>query len=162
MQGKRRVILDDIGAGRQTEFALTHNLQASSVADPGFAIQCGSARGYAHKCGGNLPSIGRRFGHTFPITVRPEPMQVFDPRQIQVPSGWPTGASKACSSALPRRTTVHGRTPQGQTASHAAGAPSNRSLHAPGAPFPYNLDVAACCNRFVMSLSCLFVFLSKE
>ncbi len=56
VQEKRRVILADIGAWRQTELALIRNLQASSVADPGFAIRCGSARGYAHKCGGNLPA----------------------------------------------------------------------------------------------------------
>jgi hypothetical protein len=36
---------------------------------------------------------------------------------------------------------------------HAAATPSNRSFRAPAAPFPYNLDAAACCNRFVMSSS---------
>ena len=50
---------------------------------------------------------------------------------------------------------------EGQTASHAAAAPSNRSFHAPRTAFPYILDAVACCNRFVMSLSCLF-FHSKE
>jgi hypothetical protein len=62
---------------------------------------------------------------------------------------------------LLRRIKVHGRTSQGQTAWHAVGAPSNRSFHAPGTSFPYNLDAAACCNRFVMSSSHLHLS-SKE
>ncbi|WP_436293251.1 hypothetical protein, partial [Variovorax sp. LjRoot178] len=47
--------MDDIRAFRQTQFALLRNLQASPVAAPGFAIRCGSARAYAHKCRANLP-----------------------------------------------------------------------------------------------------------
>ena len=87
VRAKGQLILDDIRGFRQTEFALCRNSQASPAAAPRFAIRCGSARAYAHKCGANLPSIERRSGPLLPTTVRAEPMQVFDPRQIQVPSG---------------------------------------------------------------------------
>ena len=68
-------------------------------------------------------------------------------------SPMPACASKACRSTSPRRTEVHGRTRQGQTARHAAAPPPNRSFHAPDAVFPNTCGTAACCNHFVMSLS---------
>lgn len=51
------LILDDIAARGQIEFGFARNLQASSVEGAGFAIRCGGARGYEHKCRAILPSI---------------------------------------------------------------------------------------------------------
>jgi hypothetical protein len=48
---------------------------------------------------------------------------------------------------------VRRRTHEGQTAWHAAAAPSNRSFVVAGNVFPYTSRAAACCNQFVMSLS---------
>jgi len=57
--------LDDIAAPHQTEIDLLRNLQASVAARPGFAIRCGGAPAYAHKCRANLPRIGDHF-HDLP------------------------------------------------------------------------------------------------
>jgi hypothetical protein len=74
--------LDDIRAFRQTEFTLSRNLQASSVAVPRFAIRCGGAAAYAYKCRANLPSIERR------PALSPEPLHASlrpatDPRALR-------------------------------------------------------------------------------
>jgi hypothetical protein len=58
VRAKGQPILDDIRAFRQSRVALRRNLQASSVAAPGFAIRCGNARAYAYKCGAACAAAG--------------------------------------------------------------------------------------------------------
>jgi 2-haloacid dehalogenase len=68
--------LDDIAAPHQTEIGLFRNLQASVAARPGFAIRCGGAPAYAHKCCANLPRIDGHFPRPTPCkpSIRETPI----------------------------------------------------------------------------------------
>ena len=80
------LILDDITARGQTEFGFARNLQASSVEGAGFAIRCGGACGYEHKCRAFLPSINNLISIWVPGFGAPYFVAIFDPQTIRVPS----------------------------------------------------------------------------